>query len=885
MSLPPRAPVIHEDHASSTIPATIDPTPQHQHQQQEEEDDWAISGGQSWGVQSSFSFNEDESPDCTRHSEHQGVNDSPTPSSQCGGVPSMGRKRMSFTRIDNIPQVRIDVKHLSYSVKNSTVTQSWSFPFLPADLRRRWLAFRAQPPSPVPPQSPSSPSTAEAAEAEVPLKATGRHNSTTNLPAAAAALPPPPLSYDLQVDSSTAPALLTPILRDISLSFTPGSLTGLMGPSGSGKTSLLQVLHGAAKHTRGGILEGSVLINGTPCRNINRAFRQMCSLVPQEDILLPELSVHETLTFAAELRLPQSDTREEREETVESVMTELGLGDCRNVRIGSVEKVGISGGQRRRVSIGLELLTDPSILLLDEPTSGLDSKTAEDICRLLQFLAGPDRCVITSIHQPSYQIFMSCFNRFVFMVSGQVAYDGPPSRLAGFFYGMGFEPPPFENPADFYLKVLNESPDAVLDAWRKVAIQREKDDLETALASTPCLALPQPLPNPSSTTASFSFHALTSLPSLSRPSSFRGALGKLGFRSSLSSPSLPSSFLPSMPGHQQSGGGGGEGGISLSRVNSCESLQLVVPGGEVLQIDRHASWLAKETSDILAQTSWPYQFSVLFRRMLTHTCKDRVKVVHRLGMEIFTGLVVGTVWFQQEVERQKSIFPILGLFSIITTIAVFNSFLTLVLTFPLTRAVHFREYHNGHYHLVPYFMASVGVACLQSSVFLIVDAGIVFGMAGLPFTVGKLGVYLGVCALGGCIGAALGFLVGCLTSDIQRMQQIVVPTLLPLLVFSGYMIPLARMPKYLKWLYWGSFYQYMYSSLVINHFSGLTFTDCPTRSTGSDVEGYTCKHHGEEVLAALALAPDQLVRNAGVLVGTLVVFLSLGYTALRYKSR
>eukprot|EP00624_Nannochloropsis_granulata_P005153 evm.model.NODE_3634_length_32890_cov_30.974672.10 len=197
--------------------------------------------------------------------------------------------------------------------------------------------------------------------------------------------------------------------------------------------------------------------------------------------------------------------------------------------------------------------------------------------------------------------------------------------------------------------------------------------------------------------------------------------------------------------------------------------------------------------------------------MLTHTCKDRVKVVRRLGMEIFMGLVVGTVWFQQEVEQQKSIFPILGLFSIITTIAVFNSFLALVLTFPLTRAVHFREYHNGHYHLVPYFMASMVVACLQSSVFLIVDAGIVFGMAGLPFTMGKLGVYLGMCALGGCIGAALGFLVGCLTSDIQRMQQIVVPTLLPLLVFSGYMIPLARMPKYLKWLYWGSFYQYMYS--------------------------------------------------------------------------
>ena len=106
----------------------------------------------------------------------------------------------------------------------------------------------------------------------------------------------------------------------------------------------------------------------------------MCSLVPQEDILLPELTVDETLRFAAELRLPQSDKREEREETVENVMLELGLRECRDVRIGSVEKMGISGGQRRRVSIGLELLTDPSLLLLDEPTSGLVSLKTYSSC-------------------------------------------------------------------------------------------------------------------------------------------------------------------------------------------------------------------------------------------------------------------------------------------------------------------------------------------------------------------------------------------------------------------------------------------------------------------------------------------------------------------------
>ena len=108
MTLPTRPPVIHEDEdhvASSATLATVDPTPQqqlqhqHQHQQQEDEDDWVLSGEQSWGAQSSSSLNENESPDCTRHSEHHGVSDPFTPSSQCGGVHSMGRKRMSFTYV------------------------------------------------------------------------------------------------------------------------------------------------------------------------------------------------------------------------------------------------------------------------------------------------------------------------------------------------------------------------------------------------------------------------------------------------------------------------------------------------------------------------------------------------------------------------------------------------------------------------------------------------------------------------------------------------------------------------------------------------------------------------------------------------------------------
>ena len=264
---------------------------------------------------------------------------------------------------------------------------------------------------------------------------------------------------------------------------------------------------------------------------------------------------------------------------------------------------------------------------------------------------------------------MSCFDRFVFLVTGRIAFDGPPSRLASFFYGLGYEAPSYENPADFYIKCLQEVPEAVLEAWRTVAAKRDKEDLEAAIAGTSGFSV---LPSSSSSS--------TSLPPLPRPSS-RGGMGKV-FGSN----------------HSMSRGGGGTGELPSMVDGSTAGghPSLVLPGGEVLVLDREATWLDKEAAaDVLQQNSFLHQFSVLLRRMMTHNCKDRRKVLVGLGMEIFTGLVVGVVWFQQEVYTQKSVFPVLGVFCMLTTISIFDSFLNLILTFPLTRALHFREYNNG----------------------------------------------------------------------------------------------------------------------------------------------------------------------------------------------
>merc|ERR1712138_192674 len=149
------------------------------------------------------------------------------------------------------------------------------------------------------------------------------------------------------------------ILEGVDFSFEPGSLTAVMGPSGAGKTTLLDVLR------TGACSSGAITINGAPLSR--RTARQLIKTIPQDDVLLPGLTALEMLSFAAQLSLPRNATRAERAERVGSVMRELHLSEeDGRTKIGSVDDRGLSGGQRKRVSIGIELLAQPAVLLVDE---------------------------------------------------------------------------------------------------------------------------------------------------------------------------------------------------------------------------------------------------------------------------------------------------------------------------------------------------------------------------------------------------------------------------------------------------------------------------------------------------------------------------------------
>eukprot|EP00118_Oscarella_pearsei_P028305 m.1844 g.1844 ORF g.1844 m.1844 type:complete len:634 (+) comp7956_c0_seq1:221-2122(+) len=242
------------------------------------------------------------------------------------------------------------------------------------------------------------------------------------------------------------------ILHGVSGIMKPG-MNAILGPTGSGKTTLLDILAGRKSS---GSLTGQVLVNGRP---LPADFKCMSGYVIQDDIVMGTLSVLENLLFSAALRLPQSVSKREKRSRVEMVINELGLQDVANSKIGTELIRGISGGERKRTNIGMELIISPSVLFLDEPTTGLDAYTAVSVMQLLQQLSRRGTTVIFSIHQPRYAIF-KLFDSLTLLGNGQTIFHGSPGRGLKFLEEGGHHCDERENPADFFLDVIQQSTDA-----------------------------------------------------------------------------------------------------------------------------------------------------------------------------------------------------------------------------------------------------------------------------------------------------------------------------------------------------------------------------------------------------------------------------------------
>ncbi|KAL0037315.1 hypothetical protein WJX79_001603 [Trebouxia sp. C0005] len=295
----------------------------------------------------------------------------------------------------------------------------------------------------------------------------------------------------------------TIILQGVTGHFNSAKVAAVMGPSGAGKTTFLNALMGTVKY---GTISGQVWVNGRAMR-MSR-LRRIMGFVPQDDIVHEDLTVRENLEYSAWLRNPKYMRTRAKGDLVDDVIDVLNLRSVQHSVVGTAEKRGISGGQRKRVNIGLELVSKPSLLFMDEPTSGLDATAATDILTALKRMADLGMTIVTVVHQPRYGIFVLFDEVLLLGKAGRTVFQGPSTAALPYFNSLGFELPPNENPADFCLDVISGSipcqghpdfrPEDLYPAWIEqglewIAVNGQQAADTNQAPAVPAAPLPQDL--------------------------------------------------------------------------------------------------------------------------------------------------------------------------------------------------------------------------------------------------------------------------------------------------------------------------------------------------------------------------------------------------------
>ena len=557
-----------------------------------------------------------------------------------------------------------------------------------------------------------------------------------------------------------------PILNKSFGTVKPGECMAIMGSSGAGKSTLLDIL--AAKNKSGSII-GDIYVNGKKLTTKHEfdVFKNSIGFVNQDDIMIPTLTVYETVLNSALLRLPNSMPFETKQSKVLQLLKELKISHIKDMLIGSDIERGISGGEKRRVAIACELVTSPSILFLDEPTSGLDGYNAFNVIECLVRLAKVyDRTIIFTIHQPRSNI-VSLFDKLLLLSDGDVIYSGDMVDCAKYFSSVGFKCPLGYNIADYLIDITNEKYEMAIDSP-----EEHLHDIDPNLE-------------------------VSEVSEWQHYASHRDELAKTLHPNKVvtsNDKNLAQLFKDSY--------------ISLT-VKTLINEQTSDPSLLFFEVDKK-----------MGKANWLNQFIILSSRTFKNTYRNPKLLFGHYLLALVVGVFCSYLYYN--VENNISGFQNrLGLFFFLLTLFGFST-LTGLDSFSKERAVFVRERSNNYYHPLSYYFSKLICDVLPLRVFPpIILLAIIYPLVGLNMTGYKFWVSIAVLILFNLATAMEVMVIGIMVKDSGSAIMISVLFLLLSLLFAGLFINKETIPFGLAWIEHLSIFHYAYESLAVNEVNGL----------------------------------------------------------------
>ncbi|KAI8061823.1 P-loop containing nucleoside triphosphate hydrolase protein [Gilbertella persicaria] len=577
-----------------------------------------------------------------------------------------------------------------------------------------------------------------------------------------------------------------PIIQDVSGMIQPGNVMAIMGPSGAGKTTLLDIL---AKRTKSGESSGNIYLNGQ--KVCTKHYKKLIGYVDQEEVMIPNLTVYETILYSALLRLPRSMSDVAKKFRVMEVMQGLGIDTIKDAEIGQQDARSISGGEKRRVAIACELVTSPSILFLDEPTSGLDAYDAFNVVQCLVSLArNYRRTVIFTIHQPRSNI-VTLFDQLVLLAHGRAIYSGPQSEAQTYFKQIGYACPTGFNIADYLIDLTMG------------AVQRKPNQPSSAVqAVTNSFTFEDEYFPAQPTTSIYS----DDLDNITEQWASESAKKKKAQEPNVIIDSEPQT--DGLPPHVRQLIEYYQHSIIMNALR--ENIQTAVA-----QAQQDDDSVILEAIAVYERPGFFAQFRILADRTFKNLYRNPMLMFSHYTMTILLALICGGLFYQ--VSNTIAGFQNrMGLFFFYEALLGFMC-LTSLQAFSNERILFTRERANGYYSPTAYFLSKILFDIVPLRIVPpLMMALISYSLVGLVEGVSEFFKFLLVLVLFNLTAAALCLAIGIIVKNLALANLIACMVILFSMLFAGLLLNKDSIPQYFSWLKYLSFFNYALEAMLVN---------------------------------------------------------------------